>query len=370
MTPINVSRLISLCAILLAILAAPVAAGPDAAEVTAEVEAPTPYVDEDNGFSILPPQEWEASFDTPGTVVTFMSPQEDDADAVRENFNIAVLAIDELPAPEALADEVFDSVRGTFEDLELLSAEEVTLNGMPADRIEYKCTFQQLRLRMVQYLVLTDGADYVLTFSAHDEAYDAYRETFEAAFETFTALDEVAVDDDADDTPAVHVDEFGMPEEVADEEPVVYVNEAYNLQVTPPAGWEIDESDTDMIVVFMSTPTGDDDNFGENINMLTAVADELPDPAEYGQAILDNLGAAFENTQLIAADSLMIGDRPAIRVEYGYTAMELDLQASQHIILADDIVYIITCTALDDTFEAYKEDFEASVGSIVIADDE
>ena len=140
MTSNDLKRLIGLCTLVLALLAGPALAGdPNAGD---EPEAPAAYVDEDNDFSIVPPEGWETNVDAPGAVVGFLSPPEDEDDALRENFNVTVLEIDELPTPEELAEGTFDSVRGTFEDLELLLGEDTFVNGMPAVRIEYTCVYQ------------------------------------------------------------------------------------------------------------------------------------------------------------------------------------------------------------------------------------
>jgi len=66
----------------------------------------------------------------------------------------------------------------------------------------------------------------------------------------------------------------------------------------------------------------------------------------------------------------MIGDFPAILVEYGYQLQGYPVRATQHIILLGDKALIVTCTALDDTFEAHRADFEGAINSLTLIEDE
>ena len=358
----DLSRLISLCTILLAILAAPVMAGEPDHPVA---DAPAAYVDIDSGFSIVPPEDWEAVPDSAGAAVAFLSPLVDEADTLRENFNVTVLEIDELPEPQDLADGTFDSVRDTFDDLTLLSAENTILNGMPAVRIEYTCQYQEIDLQIVQYLVLTDGTDYVVTFTALEDTFEDYIPTFEVTAASLTSLEHApGVEDDPVPVPAPADDDEDEAEEV------VYVNEDLGFAMTLPVGWRLDLSNPSMLAVFMSPQANEEDQFAENMNLMAVDAQELPSASEYGEALVASMNTTLEGGELLTSEDLTINDFPAVRIEYGYLLQGHTIRASQHIILLGDFAVIVTSTATGDTFEAYKVDFDAAIDSLTLIGDE
>lgn len=145
-----------------------------------------------------------------------------------------------------------------------------------------------------------------------------------------------------------------------------YNNEKFNFSLNYPENWEVSE-DTLSNLVYILTPSSSADEFQEMINIVIGSSSDLTleEFFERNNSIVQN---SFEELiQLENATVLNINGVDFKTVKYNYTFMGYKLTAKIYVALKGENSYIINCSALQNTFEAYEEDFEKVVNSMTLS---
>lgn len=130
------------------------------------------YVDEESGFAIDFPQEWEVDADAQGVAVRALPPQEETGFA----DNVTVIVDDTTAGTkEQYLDTALSSAPTLVDDFELVRREVVGDVGL----FEFTASAQGSPLHVLVGVVVVDGQAYVASFTATSQTYDERRQTAE-----------------------------------------------------------------------------------------------------------------------------------------------------------------------------------------------
>ncbi len=135
------------------------------------------YESEANGFSIDYPDEWEVSerASMPGTT-TFITPLQGADDTFRENVTVVVQG---APADATTLDEFTEMALAQGRELiprfMVMESRSATLAGNPAQQVVYTGLQGERDLRWLQLWSLVGDQVYILTYTAEENEYTAFR---------------------------------------------------------------------------------------------------------------------------------------------------------------------------------------------------
>ena len=131
------------------------------------------------------------------------------------------------------------------------------------------------------------------------------------------------------------------------------------ISVTFPEDWIIDVFETGPLVFIGFSPIdGETDNFQESINLVTETVDTLG-LSEYVDATISSIENSIDNFTQISTFPKSVNGLNAIRLVYTGSFNNQDLKYLDYIFLVDGIGYVITCTALEDTYDDFEALFES-----------
>lgn len=110
------------------------------------------------------------------------------------NFNIVATEIGSLYGDDtdmSLFGNIMETQYGAMDGCEYLGDEVIKINGYNCLKVEIKASAEVFGadMKMAQYLFLHNGYEYVLTYSAAAESYDAAFSDFETVLNSFTYAD-------------------------------------------------------------------------------------------------------------------------------------------------------------------------------------
>ncbi|PMQ01251.1 MAG: hypothetical protein CBR30_07070 [Dictyoglomus sp. NZ13-RE01] len=150
------------------------------------------YVDEKNGFSIVPPEGWEVLEGSPYRVaVIFRGPINF---GFATNINIGVTPVEGLSDEDfysnidSFLEAVLEELSASFDSFNIVSQKEILVNNLKAYEIEYTFEYQIFSLKQKQVYIFKNGKLYAITFTSTTANYDQYLPIFEDALQTFNIL--------------------------------------------------------------------------------------------------------------------------------------------------------------------------------------
>ncbi len=130
------------------------------------------YVNEEYSFKTRYPSDWTLKFDIPGTLVTFMAP--DDTGFVT-NINILVeKGIGALYSLEEYADLATEQLSGVIADFDLVDFDEYETDNWKGYYIIYTGKYTQMELAWAQVFFMENNDVYIITFATTPDEYDIY----------------------------------------------------------------------------------------------------------------------------------------------------------------------------------------------------
>ena len=143
-----------------------------------------------------------------------------------------------------------------------------------------------------------------------------------------------------------------------------FKSDLFKFSLEHPVNWEIlTEEESNIIHVY--TPEDSlNDGFREMINIVIGSSEgiTLDDFFDRNSKIIQN---SFDELEEIEkANLIKVNDIDFKTIMYNYTFSGYKLSAKIYVAFHKDKSYIINCSALQDTFENYKIDFEEIVKSI------
>ena len=134
---------------------------------------------EKDGYSVQYPKNWEYSDQKPQPMVQFVLMSEEDSqeeDNFRENINLSTEFLQGREISlDAYVEIALDQVEKQIPSAKILSTEDMSLNGIKAKSSIWTADFGSgVMLKFKQYILISDGTAYILTFTSTVAEFDEY----------------------------------------------------------------------------------------------------------------------------------------------------------------------------------------------------
>jgi len=345
MFPTNRKWIIVACALLTAAVLCP---AQDADQ------APAPYHDKVNGFTIMPPPGWVTS-QADETQVFFNSPPDGDDDPFSENINIIITPIPddeeaELPTDEAVIRddlaEILAALSADVEDAAVPEADDVEINGVEAIRIVFSFTMQGTAVKSVQYVLIHDGTLFTITGTALPDTYDTYIAAIDAAVNSM---------------------KVGLPTQAVNREAREgeYYSEAHAFSVIGPAEWDAEEElSDDVFLLTFSGSIGDAEESVGVINIASSAADGPLALADFAEGAIEGITGSLDNVTVLETTSPEIAGQASRRFLADAETEGVPVKVLAYCFTQGHQGYVVTFMVFPrDAFEQYLPQFDKVVGS-------
>lgn len=140
-----------------------------------------------------------------------------------------------------------------------------------------------------------------------------------------------------------------------------------NFNFSYPKDWEVQENVYGTLVAVLS-PVTDNDSFSENCNV---VLDDSTEAAKYSakdyfDVSVGQLSSLITGYEEIGRGEITIGGKEGYYIAYNGIQGEYSLSWVQYLTKGESNHYILTCTAMKDSFAAYKGVFDEMAGRLSV----
>ncbi len=142
-----------------------------------------------------------------------------------------------------------------------------------------------------------------------------------------------------------------------------YQSQADNFSIQFPGGWTFQENVYGASVMFFS-PLAKDDTLRENLGIVKKELDKEYTLTEYYTATQPELQKLIPNFTEVSNETIQINGIDAQKLIYKGTQGDVKLQREQVYLIKNKVVYIITYTATEDTFDEYIKDVDTTIRSL------
>ena len=141
-------------------------------------------------------------------------------------------------------------------------------------------------------------------------------------------------------------------------------------KMRPPLGWATNKAVGDVPAHFLN-PIPDLQGgvipFQANINILIEPVPEKPPMQEYVDASKQTISLMLTDHNLVDDSESTVNGRPAHFLESTFHHEIFKLRNRQMLLISDDQAFVVTATALEETWESYDDIFDASLRSFELA---
>jgi hypothetical protein len=144
---------------------------------------------------------------------------------------------------------------------------------------------------------------------------------------------------------------------------------ASNFEITALEGWEKKNSTLNgLLSTILFAPKKNNEAFRINVNVVTEKVAPDIDLQEYASNSKTELSKTFVNFEKIADNETSLNGLNAHHLIFTHKLQNFDFKMEQYYILNNNIAYVITCSATQQTFNKYKTDFDKIVNSFQLID--
>jgi len=145
------------------------------------------YTNEDKGYSIEYPSDWEKK-EIPAVDFVLLAPQKSEKHPIRATMNIIS---EKVEAPIDLAQlyqESIDNLKKALTDFNVKDSGDMTLDGMPAKWILYTHEIQKINIEVLQVFFSNKMGIYLITYTSPADDFAEYRPAFDKMNASFHRL--------------------------------------------------------------------------------------------------------------------------------------------------------------------------------------
>ncbi len=135
------------------------------------------YRNVQHDFSIQFPVDWTRPEDTPDTAIQFYAPQQDAADAFRENLNIIVQELGQKTTLDEYSQPYLEQLQTVASSG--LQVSDTTLSGLGARQAVFTKSVQEISFDFRQIWTVKGQRAYILTFTSETNKTPQYTAVFE-----------------------------------------------------------------------------------------------------------------------------------------------------------------------------------------------
>ena len=284
-------------------------------------------------FILYVPKAWTDNSDS-GISGAFFSPLDKITVSARydalENSDITL---------EEYVDACINGYNLSLEEYNTESMENTVLCGEDAVRLEYSFVERDVKFVSLQMITKSDGNMILLSFYCPDEVYENYLEQFEEIIDVFVIrpLPEGEGDDVSDKkTPE------GM--KIASSDDLEY-------RFYVPKSWVCSSESGKSQAYF-------DGDGRPNVTVTSHSPDKEMTAEEYFEACEEEFEDRLEGYEFIGKEERKLDGKSAVSYTYNLTADETVFRIMQTVVTRDGLVYSVTYTAPEESFEDHLEDVE------------
>ena len=150
-----------------------------------EAETLATYHDDAYNLTLQYPVSWRRGESLPGTLVSFVSPLENDEDRIRENVNLMVQDLSENTMTlEAYSEGTLRTLQAFTPSMTLLASNGMIIGGLAAHSITYQQDTQLGRIQFRQVWFIRGNTAFLFTFTAEPESFERYEKAFRSMLNT------------------------------------------------------------------------------------------------------------------------------------------------------------------------------------------
>ena len=143
------------------------------------VEESVTYRNQEKGFSIEFPGDWEQIEGYMGTTILALSPLENAQDRFRENVNVIVNTLPEEISLDEHFQQNLAAIGEALGDYQELGKGSTTIDKTDTRWLAYSHRMEGYQLKALVYIMIKNGREYVITFSANSDDFSRYLNKFE-----------------------------------------------------------------------------------------------------------------------------------------------------------------------------------------------
>jgi len=145
----------------------------------------------------------------------------------------------------------------------------------------------------------------------------------------------------------------------------MFVSEFFPVSLSFPAKWEI-MTDTNLNMIHVLSPTSDEDFFQEMVNIVVGGTNGK-DLDTFFDGNLKMIQGMFEELEQTEEPNYKeINGVQFKKVRYNYLFEGLPLTAQLYVTTKGSKSFIINCSALQNTFDEYQEEFVSIINSLTL----
>jgi hypothetical protein len=145
----------------------------------------------------------------------------------------------------------------------------------------------------------------------------------------------------------------------------VFSNDELNISFSYPKSWEV-QTDSLNRILYILSPTDSSDLFQEMMNIVVGNTENLSLEEFFTLNLKAVEGMFDELDRTEDPGEVSINDRIFKRVKFNYVFESYPLTASLFVTHNDQTSYVVNCSALQNTFDKYQDQFMSVVNSIEI----
>ncbi|MFW6414874.1 MAG: PsbP-related protein [Thermodesulfobacteriota bacterium] len=143
------------------------------------------YKNQDYGFSISFPENWEVKERYRNTVVVALSPVRGARDNFRENVNLNVQALQSGMRLEKYYRESIRDMQEYLFDFDELSSGNLKINDVESKYLVYTHKIGNVKVKVLEVLMVHGSFGFKITCTAISNAFDRYRDMFRDILSSF-----------------------------------------------------------------------------------------------------------------------------------------------------------------------------------------
>jgi hypothetical protein len=159
-------------------------AAEDAAAVK-EAVTQEKYTNAQKNYTIEYSSKWKKG-DVPQLDLVLFAPDTSGKTQPTASINVVSENVGAKVPLQTFFDESLTNLKSTLKDVQIENKGEASLNGTPSKWVSYTHVMQNIKLRVLQYFVVSGETIYLITFSAADDDFQNYKKEFEQIASTFT----------------------------------------------------------------------------------------------------------------------------------------------------------------------------------------
>lgn len=160
-----------------------------ASSATVESDAPPleKYINEEKGYSIEYPKDWQKQ-EIPRLDIVLLSPPKSEEAQTHATMNLVSETIGDTINLDQFYNESVKHLTKELKEAKIEKTGDLNIHGVPSKWIQYSHQMMDTNFRVLQYFLVAHGNVYLITFSAIADDFDHFNPTYQKIAASFQEL--------------------------------------------------------------------------------------------------------------------------------------------------------------------------------------